>query len=55
VTVLDDGLKLRFTREGIEASGKKRGEIHRQAYAGLDKLIENAVYDGYENSDYDPE
>jgi hypothetical protein len=45
VRVEDDGNLVLFGRDGIESSVKKRGEEQRQAYAGLDTAIENAVHD----------
>jgi hypothetical protein len=51
VTISDDGLHLTLTRKGIEASTKRRGEQQRQMYAGLDRLIESAVYDDFVKGD----
>jgi acid stress-induced BolA-like protein IbaG/YrbA len=53
IDIIDDGLHLTLTRNGLEASAKRRGEQQRQMYESLDKLIENAVYDTYEMSNYD--
>jgi hypothetical protein len=47
VTISDDGLYLTLTRRGIEAGAKRRGEAQRQMYAGIDRLIETAVYDDF--------
>ncbi|MDR2784574.1 MAG: hypothetical protein LBB83_01535, partial [Treponema sp.] len=51
VTISDGGLHLTLTRWGLESSAKKRGEKHHQAYAGLERLIETALYDSYEEGD----
>jgi hypothetical protein len=53
IKISDDGLQLTITREGLEASAKRRGKQQRQMYAELVRLIETAVFDTYELSDYD--
>ncbi|MDR2488736.1 MAG: hypothetical protein LBD42_04515 [Desulfovibrio sp.] len=56
ITIADDGTIQQFTGEGLDASlkrriGKKRGPRQRQAYAELDTLLENALFDGFEQAD----
>ena len=52
VTIASTGQTARFTRTNIEASLKRsRSREHRNAYAGLRKMVENAEYDHYEAPD----
>lgn len=51
VTISDDGQKVEFTRRGLDSSLKRRGQEQRQAYAGLDSLVENAVFERFEKAD----
>ncbi|MDR1489845.1 MAG: hypothetical protein LBS65_05070 [Desulfovibrio sp.] len=51
VKIEDDGKLVLPGRDGIEASVKKRGEEQRQAYAGLDTVIEKAVHDLFVETD----
>ncbi len=45
VQIADDGTIQKFTATGLRASAKKRGNRQRQAYAALDNLLRNALYD----------
>ncbi len=51
LTIDDDGSIVGFSSPGLKASAKKRGKEQRQTYAGLDKLLESAVYDGFVQAD----
>ncbi|MDR2819133.1 MAG: hypothetical protein LBB60_01175 [Desulfovibrio sp.] len=51
LTIADDGTIQTFTKEGLEASTKKRGETQRKFYADLDKLLEYAIFAGFIESD----
>ncbi len=51
ITIADDSTLQRFTGAGLDASLKrKRHEGHNEAYAILDKLLENAVFDSFEEA-----
>jgi hypothetical protein len=51
VTVKSTGEEVGFTRDNLNASLKRRGEVQRQAYAGLKELLENAQYFDFEPAD----
>jgi hypothetical protein len=51
VVIADNGRTVRFTQTGIQASLKRRKDEQRQAYAALDRLLENGVYQGDEAGD----
>ncbi|MCL2124083.1 MAG: hypothetical protein FWH34_08310, partial [Desulfovibrionaceae bacterium] len=49
--IVDDGTIQKFTRSGLEAGAKKRGEQQRQTYTELKALLENAVFSHFEEAD----
>lgn len=51
VVIADDGTIQKFTRKGLEASAKRKGKKQRQIYAGLDSLLEGAIFDHFEETD----
>ena len=51
IKIDDDNQIVQFTRGGIEDDLKNRGEIRRQAYAGLDSIVQNSIYYSYELGD----
>jgi hypothetical protein len=51
VSIKDDGQIVSFTGQGIRDNGKARGAEQRQAYTALEELIENAVFDHFEEGD----
>ncbi|MDR3037894.1 MAG: hypothetical protein LBV21_01155, partial [Candidatus Adiutrix sp.] len=53
VEIADDGTIQQFTRAGLDASAKRRGEVQRQAYAGLDRLLQKSLFDSFELADED--
>ncbi|HEU6435871.1 MAG TPA: hypothetical protein VE028_00270 [Nitratidesulfovibrio sp.] len=51
VEIADDGTIQQFTRRGLDSSLKRQGKEQRQAYAGLDALLERSLFDGHEPAD----
>lgn len=51
VTIKDDGTIQKFSEKNLRASVKRRDTKQRKMYAELDKLLENALYDGQEKAD----
>lgn len=51
IRIKDDGKIAGFFGQGLEASGKKRGKRQRQAYAGLDTALGNALHADFEAAD----
>ncbi|MDR1921447.1 MAG: hypothetical protein LBS31_06860 [Candidatus Adiutrix sp.] len=48
VEIADDGEIVELNRDGLRAGLKKRGREQKQAYAELDALLENALYDTFQ-------
>lgn len=51
VKIADDGTIQKLTRKELNASLKRRGLEHSQAYANLVELLENALFDSFEKVD----
>ena len=51
VEVADNGHTVLLDKNGLSASLKRRGQEHHSMYAGLDNLIKNSVYSGYDLGD----
>ncbi len=51
VKIADDGTIQKLTRKELNASLKRRGLEHSQAYANLVELLENALFDSFEKAD----
>jgi hypothetical protein len=51
VTITDDGTIQVYQRQGLESGMKRREPGHRDAYADLSSLMENAVFDHFEPVD----
>ncbi|MDR1378337.1 MAG: hypothetical protein LBJ36_04735 [Synergistaceae bacterium] len=51
IVIKDDNLEIEFTGQGLRDSGKVRGKEQRQAYTVLEGLVENSVFDHFEDAD----
>lgn len=51
ITIKSTGKQVSFTNRGLKESAKRRGDAQRKAYAGLDRLVEEAAYDSFEAGD----
>lgn len=51
IIIANDGTIQKFIGKGLDASLKRRGLEHSQAYANLDTILENSLFDTFEYVD----